>query len=146
MNVPLDVQFGNRGLDCQQAFPPDPCSGEIAGELQNALFGIAVKSIPLRSEMSAGNGVSSSMHGMILEELSLIDRIMALLSSCRTQFERLALADHRRINASKASSPVFSLPGMESPACSSHSSNQTSIPMRVRCAPMCRATGLSALL
>jgi len=90
--------------------------------------------------------VLSSMQGTIFAEPVLVARIMALFNSCRTQSERLAFADHKSRKASKAAKPSLSLPGMESPALISHSSNQTSIPESWRCEPIDLAIGLSALL
>ena len=99
-----------------------------------------------RSAISGGSGVLSRRHGTIFRESPPTACMIALWSSWRTQSDRLASADHSKTKASNAANPSLSFPGMESPACISHSSNQTSRPLRTMCAPTERANPWSALL
>ena len=99
-----------------------------------------------RSAISGGSGVLSRRHGTIFRESSPTACMIALWSSWRTQSDRLASADHSKTKASNAAKPSLSFPGMESPACISHSSNQTSRPLRTMCAPTERANSWSALV
>jgi hypothetical protein len=51
VNVPFDVQFLDGGLNCQKSFLTAPPSGEIAGELQNAVFRVGeIDPLPVGNE------------------------------------------------------------------------------------------------
>jgi hypothetical protein len=94
----------------------------------------------------AGNGAPSRRTGITLMSLSSIRRVSATSSSARTQLDAAAFSDHTSTNVSNACSASSTAPGIESPALISHSSNQTSVPTSLSCAPMRRAISVSRAL
>lgn len=98
-----------------------------------------------RGRRSAGSGVSSRQTGMILSPSSS-RRMIAVSNSDLTHSDVLARSDQQTSTVSTVSKATPTLPGMESPGLSSHSSSQMSTPPNRSFVAKGRTAGLSLWL
>lgn len=98
-----------------------------------------------RGRRSAGSGVSSRQTGMILSPSSS-RRMIAVSNSDLTHSDVLARSDQQTSTVSTVSKATPTLPGMESPGLSSHSSSQMSTPPNRSFVAKERTAGLSLWL